>query len=234
MQPPPQSAYERVNVASTLPRALWMEIFSYTHRNWFDKPHSKEAWLRRRLQEEQEAHRRSQEARYEMETRLRMAERERDIYRLLAMRWHSRLQSVRRREGAEDATDSLMDVLGDDPEVFRLHNLSTIVRRMHQRHDNSDSDDDVEGDGGEGEDAANENAADTFSVNDMDEEDVESDIADASDILEANDGYQMDDDTESDASLGGDMHVPESMTTESMGLAVRPQLRTVSFAGDNL
>merc|ERR1711862_80166 len=51
-------------------------------------------FLKKRLLEEQSNAAKAQQARVDAETRCHVAERERDVYRLLARRWQSRLQFV--------------------------------------------------------------------------------------------------------------------------------------------
>jgi len=103
----------RINLAATLPRFVWMEILSYTHRNWFEPPKSDEDFLRYRLKEEQENCRKAHEARMEAEARCQMAERERDVYRMLARRWQSRLhhllQQHNNRSSAGESNDVNME-----------------------------------------------------------------------------------------------------------------------------
>jgi len=82
------------NLAAMLPRVIWIEILSYTHRKWFDSKESETQFLRNRLREEQANAAKAQQARIEAETRCHVAERERDVYRLLARRWQSRLQLI--------------------------------------------------------------------------------------------------------------------------------------------
>lgn len=90
-QPLPPPSEKRVNLAATLPRVIWIEILSFTHRKWFEKETTTE-FLKKRLVEEQAVAAKAKQARAEAEARCQIAERERDHYRLLARRWQSRLQ----------------------------------------------------------------------------------------------------------------------------------------------
>ena len=134
MQPPPKVIKEQVNAAAQLPRALWLEVLSYTHHDWFEQPRSEECFLRQRLEEERQAVAQANEARLEAEVRLRAAERERDSYRRLALRWKSRLQSVLRsrdRSGEDNVSnvDSAFMLAGD---------LDAIMRQFQEEAVSSD------------------------------------------------------------------------------------------------
>ena len=52
-------------------------------------------YLKTRLQEEKDKAAKAEQARLDLEARCQVAERERDVYRLLARRWQSRLQADR-------------------------------------------------------------------------------------------------------------------------------------------
>lgn len=107
IQPPPIVVEEQVNVASKLPGFLWMEILSYSRRDWFERPVSERDLLERRLREEQAQNQRHQERLVEMEARLRIAEREREGFRIMALRWQKRL--LQRASNEEDADVSMSD-----------------------------------------------------------------------------------------------------------------------------
>ena len=159
-----------INTASMLPRAIWMEVLSYTHRNWFEPRPSEEDLLRQRLKEEQAAVTQAQQARLEAEARLHMAEQERDVYRHLALRWQYRLQTVMNEQRSSNNADSnqnqdnrheldndamLLDditqvasiVFANEPVMLRLGGLGAMIRRFQQSrdeggNDNDDDDDD--------------------------------------------------------------------------------------------
>lgn len=92
--PPPKTIESRVNLAAVLPRVIWLEILSYTHRRWFDSKESETEFLKKRLLEEQANAAKARQALEDAEARCQVAQRERDVYRLLARRWQSRLQLV--------------------------------------------------------------------------------------------------------------------------------------------
>lgn len=208
-----------INAAAMLPRALWMEILSYTRRDWFEEPRSEEALLRRRLREEQAAAQRAQEARLEAETRLHMAERERDIYRVLALRWQRRLQAALsergRNVGNMDDDDILARVddvaaaaagAGDEPLVIRLGGLGAMLERFQA--DSDEEDDDAE----EADD-------------DQDHAEMEDATAMSEDAAE----------TMQEASEAHDEVEPMALSpATASALAARPQMRTVSITSEDL
>lgn len=220
--PPPQEQNRCCNMAASLPRALWMEVLSYTRRDWFEQPQSEEDFLRKRLREEQAAAQRAQEARIEAESRLHVVERERDIYRLLALRWQRRLQATMNERGEggaaagdDDLFSGIDDVAaaavfaGDEPLVVRLGGLGAMIRRFQR-----DSDDEEEEDG-EDTDGAEENNGQA------DMEDDETVMSEDGDAMEATNH-----DTE-----------PMSVSPEAAEAvidSVRPQARTVSITGEDL
>jgi len=91
IQPRPE---DRINVACTLPKSVLMVILSFTHRGWFSPDQNETSYLKTRLKEEKDKVARTNQAKVELEARCQQAERERDMYRLLARRWQSRLQAV--------------------------------------------------------------------------------------------------------------------------------------------
>jgi hypothetical protein len=157
MQPPPEKVQERVNVAPMLPQSLWSEILSYTHRDWFEQARSDEDFLRQRLREEQETAREAQEGRLDAESRLHLAERERDVYRLLALRWQSRLRTVMNERGDQDVDDEAFvgsedvahvaaAVFADEPISIGLGGLSVLIRRFQAQYSDSDNEAEEESD----------------------------------------------------------------------------------------
>jgi len=86
------------NMAATLPRDVWIHIISFTNRKWFEPEKTQTEFLRNRVREEQALTANAQQALLEAQARYHAAERERDIYRHMARRWHLRLQSVLRQQ----------------------------------------------------------------------------------------------------------------------------------------
>lgn len=154
-QPSPPVASQQINVASQLHRSIWMEILSYTHRDWFAQPHCEETVLRRRLEQELQATQRAREAQMDAEARLHMVERERDAYRRLAMRCQARLRALmhERGEAVSEAEDLLVDVDDDDDDIsqaasaavldpifLRLSGMNAVIHQFQE--DSSDDDED--------------------------------------------------------------------------------------------
>lgn len=108
------SIEERMNVSAMLPRTIWLEILSYTHRKWFQPEQSETEYLKQRLRQEKANVMKAEKARKEAEARCLAAERERAVYRLLALRCQSRLlrsQHDGRNSQPQDAADDLFDLL---------------------------------------------------------------------------------------------------------------------------
>ena len=159
-QPPPVIPIVKkecnINVAAQLPKSIWMEILSYTHRDWFERPQSEAEILRRRLEHEQEAVRRADEARREAEMRLRAMERERDGYRRLALRTQTRLQAmIDERGGSSTARNESEDMLTDDETTQGVSGIArsrvllsfAFMRQFQQEmSDDDDHDDEIEED----------------------------------------------------------------------------------------
>lgn len=142
-----------VNVACTLPRAIWLEILSYTHRDWFEPPRSQELILRERLREEQAAARHAEDARLQTETRLISLERERDMYREMAVRLQSRLHAVLHgRANHMDMEDEVIVAEFDEiADLFPLVRSLTASARRHEQHDQDDEEEDDDDDDSESE-----------------------------------------------------------------------------------
>jgi hypothetical protein len=214
VQPPPEKIQERVNVAPMLPQSIWAEILSYTHRDWFEQARFDEEFLRRRLSEEQATVKRAQEARLDAETRLHLAERERDVYRLLALRWQSRLRTLTNEPGDHDDDEAFIGsddvahvaaaVFANEPVSLGLGGLSVLIRRFQSQY--SDSDDEVE------EDSDHQGRME-------DDSESEDDSAAMEDETDIND------------------EPPESIaasTRSSQSVSVRSQARTVSITSEDL
>lgn len=162
-QPPPAVPVVKqecnINVAAQLPKPIWMEILSYTHRDWFERPQSESEILRLRLEHEQQAVRRADEARREAEMRLRAMERERDGYRRLALRTEARLLAmIDKRGGSSTARNESDDMLTDDETsqvlsrvsrsrvILSLTGMNAFIRQFQQDMSDDDHDDEIEED----------------------------------------------------------------------------------------
>eukprot|EP00613_Pedinella_sp_CCMP2098_P018883 CAMPEP_0171773058 /NCGR_PEP_ID=MMETSP0991-20121206/55073_1 /TAXON_ID=483369 /ORGANISM="non described non described, Strain CCMP2098" /LENGTH=505 /DNA_ID=CAMNT_0012378735 /DNA_START=284 /DNA_END=1801 /DNA_ORIENTATION=+ len=82
------------SLPGSLPRALWLEILSFTSRSWFTPPPSEVDRLRLRLTKESEARAEAEKALHEATRARRMAERECERYRLLAQQLEQRLTTA--------------------------------------------------------------------------------------------------------------------------------------------
>lgn len=220
--PPKQRPEFRVNLAATLPRVIWMEILSYTHHNWFEPAQSEEAFLRQRLLEEQESARKAHQARLEAEARCHIAERERDVHRLLARRWQNRLQTLMQQQQQEDGDDGngAFDLTRRERSAA-MFGLGIMFRGFQSDSDEDSSDD---------ENGINDDMdAEAVEEQGEDEESIEEDSDDEHFAVFPEGEEEAPDLEESEASMSLS---PSSSPTTAKALVVRPQLRTVSFSTD--
>ncbi|CAB9506930.1 Protein-L-isoaspartate O-methyltransferase domain-containing protein [Seminavis robusta] len=235
------------NVAGLLPRVLWMEILSYTHRDWFESPESETEFLRRRLREEQESSQRAHNARMEAEARCQLAEEERDVYRVLARRYQLRLEAALRRNGRDNHHNnhsSASDIEEDEEEEGEaramsgreqavIFGLGAMLRSIQyesggdddedEEEDDDDIDEDDEDEGSEPNEATGRASGGNVHM----EEDGHEEL---NEEMDENDG---DDDDDS----GSVSYFPlgtHGMTAHSTSLIVRPQRRTVSITAEDL
>jgi hypothetical protein len=223
VQPLPEISRNQINVAAQLPRSIWMEILSFTHRDWFAQPHSEIEVLRRRLEQEQLAVQRAQAAQRDAEARLRTIESERDGFRAMALRCQTRLQVMMAERGGDvdnlleddEISESIVSSLRRDAMILRLGGMSAIMRQL--RSDSDDLDDD--------------------------EDEVAEDDEDIDDQIDAT--ARVDDmESESDDDHSAMDEVPEYAETVEYGMIVAPssslgaesimgrQARTVSISND--
>mmetsp|Transcript_28138 Transcript_28138/g.34255 ORF Transcript_28138/g.34255 Transcript_28138/m.34255 type:complete len:565 (+) Transcript_28138:150-1844(+) len=145
--PPVVKVEETINPAAMLPRVIWIEILSFTHRKWFDSKQTETQYLKKRLFEEQQNAAKAQQARIEAETRCQVAERERDVYRLLARRWQSRLQLIlqQQRQLAErDATGGRnLQRLVSGEERAAIFGLGAMLHPADSDDDDEDDETDI-------------------------------------------------------------------------------------------
>mmetsp|Transcript_24200 Transcript_24200/g.51399 ORF Transcript_24200/g.51399 Transcript_24200/m.51399 type:complete len:491 (-) Transcript_24200:2821-4293(-) len=208
---------KKVNVASMLPRALWVEILSFTHRNWFDVPMNEVDFLKKRLTEEQANVQAANQAKIEAESRCRLAERERDIYKILARTLRSRLTSSM-PEGSDSSDDIIVSetALGmvfRGRESFATFGSGRLLRRLAQ-----DINDEEMGDAGDEEF--------DFSEDDDDDDDMSETMEDDDD----DDNDEEDSDNDESLSVSSDHRnhfVPVNLT---MLHNLRAEGRTVSIS----
>jgi protein-L-isoaspartate(D-aspartate) O-methyltransferase len=204
-QPLRQEPKKPVNVASMLPRALWMEILSYTHRDWFKAPENEIEYLKRRLKEEQANAEKANLARLEAETRCHLAERERDVYQLLARRWKARLNSQLGQELNNESDNNMEEaaaamLLGGGARDNANVSIVGLFRRFHARMEQDDDDDD----------------------DDAMEEDEEEESYNSEEMADGNED-------ESTAFVV----TSQAQRVASSSKLLRPQVRTVSIAGED-
>mmetsp|Transcript_19517 Transcript_19517/g.23261 ORF Transcript_19517/g.23261 Transcript_19517/m.23261 type:complete len:563 (-) Transcript_19517:433-2121(-) len=119
------------NLAATLPRDVWIHIISFTNRKWFESEPPQTEYLRKRICEEQALTSTAQQALLDAKARCYAAERERDIYRHMARRWHSRLQTLLQQR-VEQSSSSSSDAIplplnapflmhGDEGSLFEVN-----------------------------------------------------------------------------------------------------------------
>jgi hypothetical protein len=197
------------------------------------------------LAEERANSERSNSARIEAETRCHLAEKERDLYRLLARRWKSRLRSTlgEHDEGSLSDVESIEEaaaaMLLGGSENISIFGLGSMLRRF--RAHTGAFERDVGGDESDGENEEmieiEQNEADRM---EEDEEEMNEGMLD--------DDYDDDDDDDDDESLSSDSHNRDARSavgssqrmtaTESRdaakAIAARPQVRTVSVSGADL
>lgn len=96
---------------------------SFHNITGFKTPESEVEVLRRQLKEERENAEKANRARLETESRCRIAQRERDVYQLVARRWKSRLHAQlgeHMNDNLEDTAISMMFRASDNVSVLRL------------------------------------------------------------------------------------------------------------------
>jgi len=243
VQPPRQAKpEEKINLAAMLPRVLWLEIMSYTHRSWFEPEQSETTFLRQRLLEEQADAQRAHQARLEAETRLHAAERERDVYRLLAHRWQNRLQDLLRQRGGNassvaSAHDDAVVVRQDDMEAALDSILdargtrAVAVRTMLRRVQNEDNDEEEEEEEQESEMEEDDDAMQAEVAALRSDEPLDEDVflMDDDGARRTNRAYSitMEDVEDDDSAMA-----MSPRTTRA--IASRPQVRAVSIPSDDL
>jgi hypothetical protein len=214
---PTEKVENQVNLAATLPNVVWMEILSYTHHNWFEPPNSHGSYLQERLLEEQDSARKAHEARVEAEARCHVAQRERDVYRLLARRWQARLHSVLNRR--QRAT------IEQDVQEMVTHLNGPISLR------NSESDDDYSDDDGDNDMDVDDSGHVAGEQDNSDQEDISiegSSEGDSFIFLSEEDCSGIPNLEESETSMAHSLSASPSSVNGIM--MTRSQVRTVSIS----
>jgi hypothetical protein len=206
----------------------------------FEAPQSEVEFLRRRLAEEQANAERANLARLEAETRCNLAEKERDVYRLLARRWKSRLNVAlgEHDEGnslieAENMEEAAAAMLLGGRENMSLFGFGGIFRRLRAvqalsfERDEDDSDEDSE---------ANEGMFEQEEGDRMeeDEEDMSEEMVDHDDNDDVSFSLVSGDDVARSAVGFSQPEVSVESSDAAKAIAARPQVRTVSISGADL
>ncbi len=110
-----------VDAPALLPRALWLEVLSYTHRDWFDLPLSDEDQLRIRLRQLEATLRQTEQAKRDLEDQLRLAQEERDLHRRMAQYMQqvvgsSSTRRIMLRELDDDLDEVVDETMAEDEE----------------------------------------------------------------------------------------------------------------------
>jgi len=249
-QPPPRQPRpdELFNAAAMLPRALWVEILSYTHRKWFEPEQNETEYLKRRLREEKAKAAQAERSRKEADERCLALERECALSRLLARRWQSRLNALLSQQDQQGDDGQRSELFDGGARGINLDNRYTLsgLRLMLQQIS-----------GGHGEDeesvSVDEGARDEREVEEMDEEVDESEeehyVEDEDDLLDLladeneSDAEEMASDAEGDtipneavASVDENDSVVMEDVSNSIGKGYRSidQPRTISVSSDDL
>lgn len=178
-------------------------------------------FLRRRLAEEQENVQRANRAKQEAETRYRLAERERDIYKILARTLRSRINSSS-PEGRNNASDiieeSTVEMILGRRESFSTFGLGRILRLVAQERD----DEEMGEDGNEDFEFSEEES----------EDDDDDEMSEAMDDVDGDDEEDSDDD-ESLSQASDDLN-PIVDAHSTMSGNIRSQSRTVSISEQDI
>jgi len=208
----------------------------------FEPEQSETTFLRQRLLEEQADAQRAHQARLEAETRLHAAERERDVYRLLAHRWQNRLQDLLRQRGGNassvaSAHDDAVVVRQDDMEAALDSILdargtrAVAVRTMLRRFQNEDNDEEEEEEEQESEMEEDDDAMQAEVAALRSDEPLDEDVflMDDDGARRTNRAYSitMEDVEDDDSAMA-----MSPRTTRA--IASRPQVRAVSISSDDL
>jgi hypothetical protein len=204
----------------------------------FEAPQSEVEFLRRRLAEERESAEKANLARREAETRCHLAEKERDVYRILARRWKSMLNSTLGRseennlgemEDIEEAAAAML-LGGRDPisilglgSIYRRFRAQAVALRVEEDEDEEDDEDDE----------------DIFELNEQadimeeDEDNMNEDMVDEDDddenlSLESNHRVAH-------AAIGSNQLITATHSSDgAKAIAARPQVRMVSISGPDI
>jgi hypothetical protein len=187
----------------------------------FEIPQTEMEFLRKRVMEEKANAEKANSARLEAERRCLMAEKERDVYRLLARRWKARLQADSGDSDNETIEEAAAAILLGGRDSTSMFSIGNMFRRFRSR-------------------------SSTFSRRETEEEDSDAGshdraVFEASDRMEEDDNEveEMSEDSENEEEDSSSDEEEESLLVAS-GRAVgkasktqRSQARTVSLSEDD-
>ena len=218
-------------------------------------------YLRRRLAEEQANVERANQAKQEAESKYRLAERERDIYKILARTLRSRLNTniLEESNDSETIEETAAAMLFGGREYLSTFGLSNIVRfrapvasAVAQDRNDEEMGDDGDEDFEFSEDDDDDMSEEMDDIEDDDEEDSDdgeslSVVSDHQNpIIEGNstmpnnirpdsdDGDEEDSDDGESISVVSDHEKPIIEGNSTMPNNIRPQVRTVSISEEDL
>ena len=219
-------------------------IHSYNLYAGFEAEEDEVVYLKRRLREEKARAARAEKSRREAEERCRDAERERAMYRMLARRWHNRLntaidqqQNPHGQNHPVMAVDMVDDALGDivmnGDGVGGLAGLRMLLdQHLDDEVQSEEENEDEVQDTSEDEDMDHHSVDDEMEDNEV----VNVDARGAYDMLEFSGDDHQPEPVPVAASLSSNESVADSVEMEDVETAKRRayQPRTVSISSDDL
>ena len=198
------------------------------------KPEQNETdYLKRRIREEKLKNANLERARREAEEKCAAAERERSVYKMLARRWQSRLDTLlneHEEQGNDnDAEHDLLDladgIRDDETAVVNNQNRSALSN-LRDILQNINSDDEEDDELGEDEDNMN--------MDIEEENDIEGDELDEDEFASAVEEEEDINEEEVDEGSSVVMEDVDTSMEEIAGSADQPKPRTVSVSSDDL
>lgn len=245
-------AMEGINMSAALPRDLWVHIFSFANRKWFEPENCEATVLRRRLRQEQSNAAEARAEVGELEHRLSLVQRERDLYLTMIRRWRSEIRrSIHQVQSQRENSESDVDLEEDSLYVSNqtlLNEANTILssyfvrRQLMDAAEAMEEGDDVEDNGSNAAvvvPAVNQGGSDDDDDNDDDHHDDTSMYHESvsSDVMD----LDFDD---QDPRLGGSHEVQGEREDSDMMMGTsgsdhhqilsRPQIRSVSITHEDL
>jgi len=213
------------NATSLLPRAMWIEVLKFCSRDWFEPPLNELEFLRKRLQEQQAMTEMVNKARLEAEARAAVAEREREIYRLLSQRYENRLAEANGARGNdEEYTEHLVAGLLLEARNGPAIGVGNLFRQFRNRLRAAERGGDQDSDDDDDEEEEEEDSDDDDNEMEEDQEDESGEEEEAMEDEQA----ASDEDGDADMDMGVSMSDPRAFKTRSK------QPRTVSMSEDDL